>query len=276
MYAFVNDRFVLAKDAVVPATDLAINRGYGVFDFFRTIGDKPVFLEDHLNRFFGSAAFLRLPVSVNKESLKSVLSELIHRNSIGDSGIRLTLTGGASADGYSIGEPNLIITQQRLPLVPDAFREQGIRLVSVAHQRPLPMVKSIDYLFPIWLHPFILNDDADDALYHDYGHIISECPRANIFAITADDRVITPAQGMLEGITRGKLLQLAAPYYQVEERVVTLAELLMAKEGFVTSTTKGVMPVAAINKQPLGNGDRSVSSHLAALLNDAVQRSIND
>ena len=275
MYAFVNNRFVLLKDAVVPVNDLAINRGYGIFDFFKTIKGKPVFLDDHLDRFYRSATSLRLPVSLSRDKLKEVLIELIERNGVENSGIRITLTGGASFDGYSIGVPNLIISQQAFSPVPRELAEKGIALLSLEHQRQVPAAKTIDYLTPILLQPKLVEAGADDFLYHK-GGIISECPRANIFAVLDDDTLITHATNVLSGITRNKLLTLAAPYYKIEEGSVNLNDLISAKEAFITSTTKGVLSIASIDGRLIGTQNRPVSTHLSALLHEAVQRSIND
>jgi D-alanine transaminase/branched-chain amino acid aminotransferase len=275
MYAFVNDRFVLLKEAAIPATDLAINRGYGIFDFFKTIGGKPVFLDDHLDRFYRSADSLRLPVSLSRSGLKAVLTELMERNGLDYSGVRLTLTGGCSEDGYSIGVPNLIISQQALLPLPAAISQQGIALLLLNHQRQLPNVKTIDYLTPIWLQPRLATAGANDFLYHKDG-VISECPRANVFVVLNENRIVTPKSFVLSGITRSKLLVLATPYYTIEETDITLDEITTAKEVFITSTTKGVLPVASIDGKGIGSGTQSVSSHLSHLLQKAVQDSIRD
>ena len=55
MSAFIHNRFVNYEEALLHVADLSMQRGYGVFDFFRTVNARPLFLDEHLNRFFNSA-----------------------------------------------------------------------------------------------------------------------------------------------------------------------------------------------------------------------------
>src|SRR5690349_1481328 len=97
-YVFVNDIFFEAGGAALFVNDLAIQRGYGVFDFFKTIDGRPVFLDDHLERFYHSAEAMRLPVYKTRAQFKTVLFELMRKNGLPNSGIKITLTGGYSTD----------------------------------------------------------------------------------------------------------------------------------------------------------------------------------
>jgi branched-chain amino acid aminotransferase len=248
---FVNGKYVPAGQASLLVTDLAIQRGYGIFDFFKTLGNRPIFLDDHLDRFFHSAAHLRLPVGRTREELKTIIAGLQQRNAIPDSGIRMTLTGGYSPDGYSLSQPNLIITQAPLKGPITATCYPPVRLVTYPHCRQMPEAKTIDYLMAIWLQPYIREHEADDPLYHQNG-IISECPRSNFFIVTADNTLVTPARNILKGITRKKVLELAPAHIRTEERDITLADLPTAQEAFITSTTKHILPVSHIDGQPIG------------------------
>jgi len=248
---FVNDEFVPAGQASLLVTDLAMQRGYGIFDFFKTLGNRPIFLDDHLDRFFHSAAQLRLPVGRTREELKVILAGLQQRNAIADSGIKMTLTGGYSPDGFTLAKPNLVITQQPLHAPITAACYPSVRLVTYPHCRQMSDTKTIDYLMAIWLQPYIREHGADDVLYHQNG-VISECPRSNFFIVTDDDTLVTPVRNILKGIIRMKVLELAPAHFQTEERDITLADLLTAKEAFITSTTKHILPVSHIDGHPIG------------------------
>jgi branched-chain amino acid aminotransferase len=276
VWTFINDRFVPSAEATLPIDDLSIQRGYGVFDFFRLIGQQPLFPDDHLQRFYRSAAALHLTVPYSKAELNVLIQELIIKNDLPDSGIRLTLTGGSSPDGMNPGKSNLMMTQQSLaPLSKDQIA-QGIRLMTYEHQRQLPEVKTIDYLMAIWLQPLIRQKGFDDVLYHRNGWI-TECPRSNFFLVMRDDTIVTPAEGILWGITRKKLLQITRKTFRVEERPVSLEELRMAKEAFITSTTKGILPVRQIGHHVMDIQSnlvtRKLQSMLTALINEQAQYS---
>ncbi|MGC4034451.1 MAG: aminotransferase class IV [Chitinophagaceae bacterium] len=269
MYTYLNGSFVAEDKAVLQVNDLSIQRGYGIFDFFKTIDGKFIFLDDHLDRFYYSAERMRLPVGKTRQELVDILTELSIKNNLPDSGIKVTLTGGYSDDGYTLGSPNLIITQKNLTLN-KSNTLPGLKLITWEHQRQMPDVKTIDYLMAIWLRPHILQQNADDVLYHTNG-IVTECPRTNFFIVTKDNHVVTPAKKILKGITRKYVLQLAAEFYQVEERDISIEEVMNAKEAFIASTTKGITPISEVNANKIGNGNtgeitKTLQKHLQELV----------
>lgn len=245
-WAFLNDEFILEEKAALQVHDLSIQRGYGVFDFFKVVYAAPVFLEEHLDRFYFSASRMRLNVAYNKEELEKILLELLRKNNAANTGVRITLTGGYSPDGYQLATPNLIISLRSFSRPSKEQFEEGIKLITYEHQRQLPEVKSIDYLMAIWLQPFIKQNSADDVLYHQKG-IVSECPRSNFFIVTGQNTIVTPSKNILRGVMRNKLLQVAKTDFDIEERDVHVDEIKFAREAFITSTTKIILPVRQVN-----------------------------
>ncbi len=249
-YAIINGAFVAEEEAKIRVSDLAVQRGYGIFDYFRITGNRPGFLDDHLDRFYNSAAFMHLPVAADRAQLKQLIAGLIEKNHLPDAGIRLTLTGGYSDNGYTPAEPNLLITQA--PFIFDAGTfQKGLRLITHDYQRQLPEVKTIDYLQAIYLQPQLKASSADDVLYHEHG-ALRECPRANFFIVTQSGEVLTPASRILKGITRKKIL--AFSDLRVRESDLRLEDLDNAAEAFISSTTKEAMPVLEIDGKPVGDG----------------------
>lgn len=250
LFVFINNELLPAEEAKLSVTDLAIQRGYGIFDFLVVVKGSPVFLDDHLNRFYHSAAAMHLPVALNKNELTRAIHLLIEKNQLLNAGIRITLTGGDSPDGYSIGIPNLIITQNPFQYTYTSPLK-GIRLITHEHQRQLPHIKTIDYAKAIYLQPTIKAAGADDVLYHNAG-IITECPRSNFFIVNKKREVITPDKQVLAGVTRAKIL--LNKQFVVKEEPIALEALANAEEAFITSSTKNVLPVIAIDGKPIGNG----------------------
>jgi len=236
----------------------------------RIENNKPIFLKDHLNRFFNSATEMRLNVSFSSDELKNIISTLIQKNDLPSSGIRLTLSGGCSEDGYQISDPNLIITQNPLKLQDENVFNKGFKLCTFEHQRQLPQVKTIDYLMAIWLQPFIKSRTADDVLYFK-NNIITECPRANIFMVTKDEKIITPKANILHGITRSKVLQIASNHFTAVEQDVSLIDLQNAKEVFITSSTKKILPVTQVDDVVFNNRfPGPVTKKLAQIFDDLL------
>ena len=249
----INGKFLPADKGQILISDLAIQRGYGVFDFFKTINGVPVFLEDHLDRLYRSADRMRLDFGYDRDALKAMLYELMGMNNMPLSGVKITVTGGYAEDGYSLAKPNVLITQQPLLLYNDA-NASPLKIVSYEHQRQMPHIKTIDYLMAIWLQPFIKLNQADDVLYHNNG-VITECPRSNFFIVTDDDVLVTPLNYVLYGITRMQIIRHFKHLCTIEERNITLDEVYKAKEAFVSNSSKNILPVVKVDQHKIGTGE---------------------
>ena len=253
MASYINDRFVNDEDAVLHVFDLSIQRGYGIFDFFRVVDGQPLYMDFHLKRFYGSARAMHLSVPYEPDQIKAIAHQLVQNTSGKEQGIRITLTGGYSANGYSLATPNLIMTCGPVKICNEADFEKGFNIITHEHIREFPEVKSINYLMAVWLQPLLVERKADDVLYHKNG-IISEFPRANVFIVTHDKKLATPAKNVLPGITRRNIIELAGNVMPVEVRDISVDELMAAPEVFLASTTKLVMPIVKINDKPVGDG----------------------
>ena len=264
-WVFLNNDFVKEEKSFLHFRDLSFQRGYGIFDFFRLVGNKPLFLTHHLDRFFFSASEMHLLVPFDRAQLKAIISNLIEKNNLPESGIRLSLTGGYSEDGFRLGKSNFLISQHQFAPPTDEQRKAGIKLVSYPYQRQLPQVKTIDYLMAIWLQPLRIDNKADDILYYQNG-MVSECPRSNFFLVTSDGKIATPSENVLKGITRNKLLEIASKHYHVEERRVSIDEIKSAREAFTTSTTKQILPICQIDDIIFEN--HNISNELLRLFRD--------
>ncbi|WP_295772774.1 aminotransferase class IV [uncultured Mucilaginibacter sp.] len=251
LYTVINDQFIPAHEAQLHVSDLAIHRGYAIFDFFKTENGKPVFIDDHLDRFYRSARFMHLEMIHTRDELKILIRELMKKNNLPNSGIRITLTGGYAEDGYTLAKSNIIITQQAIKVKP--LNIEGIKLATYSHQRQFSQAKTIDYQMAIWLQPYMREQGANDILYH-HNNIVRECPRANFFIVTQNNEILTTATDVLKGIIRKQVLSLANTGFTIREQDISLDDVFNCKEAFITSTTKNILPVAQINQHLIGNG----------------------
>ena len=276
MKCILNDKILELEEAKVHITDLALLRAYGIFDFFRLVGMKPLFFEDHIQRFFHSADLLRLKCPVGRKNLKTMILDIIRLNDIPNSGIRLVLTGGESPNGYSIGKPTLFAINEPINPLPAEHFTEGIKLISHEYIRDIPEIKTINYLVGIYKQPDIQAQGAVDLLYHQGGKI-SELTRSNFFIVDKQERIITPGTGILKGINRKHVLQVAAQHFEVEERDVFMEELTSAKEAFITGTTKKVTPVVHVDDIIIGDGAPGpVTIKLQKLFEDYMDQYINE
>ncbi len=266
MLAYVVDNFVEEEDAKLGISDLAIQRGFGIFDFLRATGQVPLFLQDHLDRFYKSAQLLHLNPIQSRAEINDIVQYLLHANALATSGIKLIVTGGYSPDGYQPATPNLLVIHQPLQLATSVDFENGIRLITCDYQRDLPTVKSINYLMGVYLRQKIVAAGADDVLYHHHG-LVTELPRSNIFLVTPHNTLVTPAANVLFGITRKNILAIAPRHYTTETRNISTDELTTATEVFITSSTKRILPVISIDGKIVGDGSPGqMTRHLYKLL----------
>lgn len=272
-YVIYNGTLVPQDEANLAINDLAIVRGYGIFDYFKTVQGTPVFLNDNLDRFFHSARLMDLPVNYSRAALEEMIAQLLQANAIPESGIKILLTGGYSEDGYTIAEPNLIISQHALTRN-KKLEEQGIKLLPFEYHRPFSQVKSIDYVMGIQALKVAKKQGADDVIYVQNG-LLSECPRANFFLVSPEGTILTAADDVLQGITRMKIIELAKADFNVEVRDISIEDLKRAKEAFISSTTKNITPVTAVfGQQDFGPGAGPITQQLQKKLEQLVYKTV--
>ena len=253
LFAYNLGQIVPLSEARLHISDLSVQRGYGVFDFVKVQQGFPLFLDDYLDRFYQSAQLMHLEVPLSREELKQVIADLIDRNQLPKAGMKMILTGGYSEDGFTPMNPNLLITQLPLTLPSAEKVAKGIPIMTHDYVREVPEVKTINYSIGIRLLQEQKASGSEEVLYAKNG-IVSEFPRCNFFLVTHDDTVVTPAKNILKGITRKNVLTLAGKRYKTEVRDIRLEEVLQAKECFLTSTTKRVLPIVRVDDVLIGTG----------------------
>jgi branched-subunit amino acid aminotransferase/4-amino-4-deoxychorismate lyase len=246
---YINGEIKSTNDGVIGITDLALQRGYGIFDFGRTYNGKLFHFEDNIKRFRRSASELHLSPPISDEKIGEIAAELIEESDLRIPSVRLLLTGGYSP---TLEQPNFIIIAEELPTYPSEIYSNGAKIMTVEFQRELPHVKSINYLNSIRLEPLKREKKAFDILYHSQVGI-TECPRNNFFAFFGDT-LVTPSDHVLHGITRKHILRLAANRFATEERMMSVEELDNIDEAFITSTSMRVLPISQIDDREIGNG----------------------
>ena len=252
-YYNLNGQQIPSTEVVLKVNDLAILRGYGIFDYFLVRERQPLFIEDYLDRFLNSARVLNLSLQFSRQQLKKHIQDLIDVNGHKEGSIRLVLTGGYAEDGYTPTSPNLLIMQDKVSGTGRKNYDFGVKLISFPYQRELPEVKTINYLQGIRLIPELKKAGAIEPLYTS-GPFIRESARSNIFFTTEDDRIVTPGSEILFGITRRKVLELARNYFDIEERDVRTEEIPAFREAFLTGSNKRIMPVVKIDDHQFGAG----------------------
>ena len=249
-FCFAKEKIIESKLATCHPLDIGLIRGYAIFDFFRTVGPHPLFLEDYLVRFIHSAKSAHLPLLYSKQDLEQIIHELIAKNELNNGGIRMILSGGISDNFFTPAVGDLFIFCETLKLPSKEKYAHGVKLLPVEYVRPIPKIKTTNYTLPCYLSVDWPSQEAEDVIYHHQG-LVSESSRSNVFMVK-DGVISTPSSHILEGITRKKTMELAQ---NVQVRDIQLVELLAADEVFITSTTKRILPITKIGDQQIGIGN---------------------
>jgi branched-chain amino acid aminotransferase len=257
-FIYLNGEIIPAAGANVHVSDLGLLRGYGIFDFLQNIKGVPLFIDDYLDRFERSAAMMDLVFPEKERAvLKAKIFALIAKNNFAHSSLRLCLTGGYSDDAFTpAATPNFFIIEQPIIENPDyqGFKK-GEKLMLHEYVRDIYQIKSTNYVVPIRLQARWKAQNAIDVLYHKDGWV-SESSRSNFFIVNDKKEIITPDDLVLHGITRKKVIALAQKTgYEVIIRPITLTETLAAKETFITSSTKGILPIVRLDDYIIGSGE---------------------
>jgi branched-chain amino acid aminotransferase len=251
---YVDGRWVHPHEATISLNDVAVLRGYSVFESLRTYDRRPFHLDEHLERLFRSAALIDLEIPYTREDIARTILSVIERNVYKHASIRILVTGGESADGIlPSGKPVLAILLSPLPERDLESFAQGYKVITTHLQREAPEAKTTSYIAAIRALKEARRYGASDALFvNEHGHVL-EGTRSNFFVFVGD-ALVTPRTGILFGVTRNVVLQLAQGRFPVEERPVLFEELREISEAFITSSSREIMPVVQIDNLVIGDG----------------------
>jgi len=251
---YVDGNFVDHEEATLPVSDLAILRGYGVFDFLRTYGGRPFHLDGHIRRLQNSAQLIELSCPWEPDELSAIVSEALKRNNFPESNVRLLITGGDSEDSITPGSnPRLLVMITPVKEFPAQWYEDGAKIITTDITRYIPGAKSIDYIRAIITLNNARASGAVESVYVNADEQVLEGTTSNLFAVLGG-QLVTPPIDILPGITRDVVLDLAAVDFKPELKAISRNDLLKADEIFLTSSNKEVLPVTSVDEVTIGGG----------------------
>ncbi len=259
MIVFLNGNFLPEADAVVPLNDRGFLLGDGLFETIRVAQGRPFRLAQHLERLARGADYLKIKLPFTAKEIQKFAGELIGKNNLPDAVLRVTLTRGPGARGYSTkgaDQPTLALTLQPLP--PENGGEPLLwSLVTSSFRIPasdaLSSFKSTSKILNVLARAEAEEKGADEALLVNTNGEVAETAGGNIFWIYRDKICTVPTgRGVLPGITRAVVLEICQALGLETNKRVIKPEMLRNAEGiFVTQSALGLIPVAAFDGQPV-------------------------
>ncbi|HSP72802.1 MAG TPA: aminotransferase class IV [Gaiellaceae bacterium] len=261
--AFVDGEYLAVEEARIPLLDWGFLRSDATYDVVHVWRGSFFRLADHVARFRRGMEQLRLALPDGLPPLEEVLHECVRRSGLRDAYVEMICTRGLPKPGsrdprearnafYAFAIPFVWIADE-------TKQETGLALHVSERQRIPP--RSVDPTVKNyhWLDLTVGLLEAYDAgaetvvLVDGAGNVV-EGPGFNVFAVR-DGALATAAEGVLEGVTRRTVLELAAELgIPVREGPLPAAELRAADEAFLTSTAGGVMPIGSVDGRRIPPG----------------------
>jgi branched-chain amino acid aminotransferase len=261
--AFVDGDFVPVDEARIPILDWGFLRSDATYDVAHVWRGRFFRLDDHLDRFERGMEELRMSLPHGREEIREILGECVRRSGLRDAYAEIICTRGTPKPGsrdprdcenrfYAFVVPFIWIAD------PDK-QEEGLHaaispIERIAPESVDPTVKNYHWLDLQRALLDAYDRGGETAILVDRQGNVVEGPGFNVFAVK-NDAIATPDRGVLEGVTRKTVIELARDLgIPLESRPIEADELRQADEAFVTSTAGGVMPVTTVDGSPLGDG----------------------
>lgn len=247
-----NGRLMKTEGLQVSPFDRGLTVGLGLFETILAVNGRPMFLNRHLSRHRLGCARFGWETPDEKE-LADAIGELLSANGLseGRSRLRFYQTGGSGPlDSLGKGQGGLaILTASELPPTPDSVSVTFSKW-SRNERSALVGLKCASYAENLIALADAKRQGYDETYFLNTRGDVCETALANLFVVK-DEAITTPSleSGCLPGVTRGWLLE---TFPEVKEGRVTRNDLLEADEVFLTSATRGPVPVSRLDGRVYG------------------------
>jgi len=284
----INDQLFPRKDAKISVFDSGYLVGDGIWEALRLHHGVLVFIDDHFNRLWQSAATVGMHLPFTKEELTTKVWNTLNANKMDDGvHVRIMITRGIKKTPSQ--DPRLTISGPNVVIIPEyktaseSSKEKGITLFTSTIRRGSP-----DYLDPRLnchskLHEVqaliqAIQAGADEALMLDVHGFVATCNATNFFIIKNNEVWTSTSKYCMNGITRGKVIKVCKTNNIVcYEKDFSLFDVYGADEAFVTGTFGGLTPVTKIDGRQIGEGKfGNMTKHLSTLYKALIENTVNN
>lgn len=228
--------------------EVTINLPPGAYTTFRTYGKFfALHLEDHLNRLEHSAELSGVKLNINWEQIREILRDVLGIQPHKELRVRI-IVGLSSNDTEKI-----FILVERLKIPGRADYRNGVCLITRQMYRSNPEAKLTQFIESTQTIRNQIPSGVNEILMVREDGLVLEGLTSNFFAIH-NGKLITAKTGVLPGITRSIILtiseQLGIP---IEFDKLLINDIQNVAEAFISSTSRGVLPVKQIDQTVIGS-----------------------
>ena len=261
--AWMDGEFIKLSEARIPVLDWGFLRSDATYDVAHVWKGRFFLLDKHIDRFFKSTEKLRMPCKIDRKELRKILAGCVNNAGLENAYVEMIQTRGISPNferDPRKATPRFIAFAVPFGwiLKPEDF-EVGLDVLVTDIKRipPASVDPTIKNYHWLDLVSGMLNSydrGHDTAILIDEKNNVSEGPGFNIFSVNKTV-LNTPDQGVLEGITRQTVINLAKELnLSINIKPISIEKLKSSNELFATSTAGGIMPITKINGKPVGSG----------------------
>lgn len=269
--AYLNGRFLPAAQAQLAYWDAGLVQGVTVTEMTRTFRHQPYQLDEHVDRLFRSLGVLGLDIGLSAPALADLSRELFAHNArLVDAAAELGLVQFVTAGEYLIyaagrpprSGPTVCMHTFVLPFHrwADSLR-RGTHLITPSIRQVPPRCWDPAMKCRSRMHYYLAEqevhrtDPEASALLLDLAENVTETSTGNFLMVERGVLESPPATYTRPGVSRATVIELAGELgIPFVERDISLPEVLMADEAFLSSTTYCLMPVTRINETRIGDG----------------------
>jgi branched-chain amino acid aminotransferase len=246
----------------------------GVYSALRTFEhNKFLDLAAHLDRTEQSMALLGWDYKLDRDSFRRALHEVCTAYPGPEARVRFDVL---AAPATSLGtDSRVLIALSPFTPPPDAYYRDGVRVsLAPALKRERPLIKTASFVLKRRPYPLGQAESYEHLMLDAAGHIL-EGSSSNFYAVY-DNALWTAGEGVLAGITRIIILQLAAEMgLPVRLEPIHQEQLTAVSEAFLSSSSRGILPIVGVSGQPVGDGRPGpLTRQLLTAYNDYVRGAI--
>ena len=212
--------------------------GTGLYETFRTLNHKPVFLEPHLDRLFKSAQAIDLTIASSQNKIVKMIARVVQQFDDPNQRVRI----------LAVAEKIIIYTSS-LNLDPSIYK--GVSTITVPALRKTPEIKTTDYTTCLEAYKIAENNDCFEAILLDKNNQVLEGSRSNVFWVQGE-KLFTRDGDVLPGVTRQTVISRSP--FSISYGQLNQLDFDLLNEIFLTNSGSGIIPVVKVNSIQIGTG----------------------
>ncbi|MBQ8080567.1 MAG: aminotransferase class IV [Clostridia bacterium] len=251
---YYNGRIGELSEMTVPMNDRACWFGDGVYDAEMVRNRRLFALDEHVDRFFRSAAALRIVMPVTKEELKKLLNELVQKTESGNlfAYYQVTRGGGPRNHVFPEGPGHLWVT-----LTPREVNEGKTPVDAVTAEDTRFFhcdIKTINLIPSVMASQKAKEAGCHECILYRPGGRITECSHSNIHILKDGVLRTAPTDHLiLPGIARARMIGICGELQiPVDETPFSITDLMQADEVIATSSSNLCVRIKTVDGQAVG------------------------